>query len=153
MSCKGSALRWKGHPEQRQRIQMVLLRESGMTQSAIAEAMGVSLSTALGVEPFEVAEQQQPEVPARRQTGPPHHGRVECLTLRLGKPLEAGLVEDGVQPRVERMARRNRQVGGRNPHRSLLARAFSHRHGPQCTVPPTLLAMDLSQLSPRAAKP
>jgi hypothetical protein len=39
------ALRWKGRPEQRQRIQMVLLRESGMTQPAIAEAMGVSLST------------------------------------------------------------------------------------------------------------
>ena len=30
---------------QRQRIQMVLLRESGMTQPAIAAAMGVSLST------------------------------------------------------------------------------------------------------------
>ena len=40
-----TALRWKGHPEQRQRIQMVLLRESGMTQPSIAEAMGVSLST------------------------------------------------------------------------------------------------------------
>lgn len=40
-----TALRWKGHPEQRQRLQMVLLRESGMTQPAIAEAMGVSLST------------------------------------------------------------------------------------------------------------
>ena len=40
-----TALRWKGRPEQRQRIQMVLLRESGMTQPAIAEAMGVSLST------------------------------------------------------------------------------------------------------------
>src|ERR1700676_1810552 len=40
-----TALRWKGHPEQRRRIQMVLLRESGMTQPAIAEAMGVSLST------------------------------------------------------------------------------------------------------------
>src|SRR4249920_2778617 len=40
-----TALRWKGHPEQRQRIQIVLLRESGMTQPVIAEAMGVSLST------------------------------------------------------------------------------------------------------------
>jgi transposase len=40
-----TALRWKGHPDQRQRIQMVLLRESGMRQPAIAEAMGVSLST------------------------------------------------------------------------------------------------------------
>src|SRR5260370_16369366 len=40
-----TALRWKGNPELRQRIQMVLLRESGMRQPAIAEAMGVSLST------------------------------------------------------------------------------------------------------------
>src|SRR6202051_4793671 len=40
-----TALHWRGHPEQRQRIQMVLLRESGMTQPSIAEAMGVSLST------------------------------------------------------------------------------------------------------------
>src|SRR5471032_872521 len=40
-----TALRWKGRAEQRERIQMVLLRETGMTQPAISEAMGVSLST------------------------------------------------------------------------------------------------------------
>jgi Winged helix-turn helix len=40
-----TALRWKIPEAQRQRIQMVLRRESGMTQPAIAEAMGVSLST------------------------------------------------------------------------------------------------------------
>src|SRR6266850_868334 len=40
-----TALRWKMPAEQRQRIQIVLLRESGMTQPAIATAMGVSLST------------------------------------------------------------------------------------------------------------
>jgi transposase len=40
-----SALRWKIPAAQRQRIQMVLLRESDMTQLAIAAAMGVSLST------------------------------------------------------------------------------------------------------------
>src|SRR6266545_4786956 len=39
------ALRWKIPAVQRQRIQMVLLRESGMAQPAIAAAMGVSLST------------------------------------------------------------------------------------------------------------
>jgi transposase len=39
-----TALRWKLPAVQRERIQ-VLLRESGMTQPAIAEAMGVSLST------------------------------------------------------------------------------------------------------------
>lgn len=40
-----TALRWKIPEAQRQRIQMVLLRESGMAQPAIAGAMGVSLST------------------------------------------------------------------------------------------------------------
>ena len=40
-----TALRWKIPPEQRQRIQMVLLRESRMTQPLIGAAMGVSLST------------------------------------------------------------------------------------------------------------
>ncbi len=40
-----TALHWKGDPQRRQRISMVLLRENGMTQSAIAQAMGVSLST------------------------------------------------------------------------------------------------------------
>src|SRR5215468_8954684 len=40
-----TALRWKIPAAQRERIQMVLLRESGMTQPAIAQAMGVSLST------------------------------------------------------------------------------------------------------------
>jgi DNA-directed RNA polymerase specialized sigma24 family protein len=40
-----TALQWKIPPEQRQPIQVVLLRESGMTQPLIAAAMGVSLST------------------------------------------------------------------------------------------------------------
>ena len=40
-----TALRWKMPAAQRERIPMVLLRESGMTQPAIAEGMGVSLST------------------------------------------------------------------------------------------------------------
>jgi transposase len=40
-----TALRWKIPDAQRQRIQMVVLRESGMTQPAIADVMGVSLST------------------------------------------------------------------------------------------------------------
>ncbi len=40
-----TALRWKIAAGQRQRVQMVLLRESGMTQGGIAAVMGVSLST------------------------------------------------------------------------------------------------------------
>src|SRR5271166_3901699 len=38
-------LKREKNPTMRQRIQIVLLRESGMTQPEIAEAMGVSLST------------------------------------------------------------------------------------------------------------
>jgi transposase len=43
---KTALLRWKKiSPVHRERIQMVLLRESGMTQPKIAEVTGVSLST------------------------------------------------------------------------------------------------------------
>jgi hypothetical protein len=40
-----TALRWKIPAAQRQRIQMVLLREGGMTQPAIAAAMERSLAS------------------------------------------------------------------------------------------------------------
>jgi transposase len=40
-----TALHWKIPELQRQRIRMVLLREGGLSQPAIAQAMGVSLST------------------------------------------------------------------------------------------------------------
>jgi transposase len=40
-----TALHWKMPEAQRRRIQMILLRESEMAQPAIADAMGVSLST------------------------------------------------------------------------------------------------------------
>jgi transposase len=40
-----TALHWKLPQQQRERIQIVLLREGGMTQPEIAAAMGVSLST------------------------------------------------------------------------------------------------------------
>src|SRR3974377_1513534 len=40
-----TALHWKIPAAQRQRLQMVLLRESGKTKPAIAGGMGVALST------------------------------------------------------------------------------------------------------------
>src|SRR3989454_10320882 len=94
---------------------------------------------AFRVEPFEVPEQQQSEVPPWRQSRSPHYRRVERPTLLLHEPVEAGLIEDGVQARVERVTRRDRQVGGRNPHRDLLALAFSHRHEPHFTFTPSFL--------------
>src|SRR5271156_2954423 len=48
-----TALHWKMPEAQRQRIQMILLRESRMAQPAIADAMGVSLSTVNRAHPAE----------------------------------------------------------------------------------------------------
>ena len=42
------ALHWKMPEAQRQRIQMILLRESGMTQPAIAEALKAASEQAIG---------------------------------------------------------------------------------------------------------
>jgi hypothetical protein len=89
---------------------------------------------ALRVEAFEIADQQQAEVPAGGEAGPPHHWRVKRPTLVLDKLIEPRGIEDLIQPHVERMARRHRQLGRGNPQRRLLALAFAHRHGPQCTI-------------------
>jgi len=105
---------------------------------------GAPCDAALGVQAFGIADEQQPEVAPRRQTRPAHHGRVERLTLLLGEPVEAGLVKDRVQPDVERMARRGRQISRRYPHRGVLARAFAHRHDPHCTITPGSLTRDTS---------
>ena len=89
---------------------------------------------ALRVEAFEVADQQQAEVPTWGQAGPAHHRRVERAALLLDKPIKPGRIEDRVQPHVERVARGYRQLRRGNPHWCLLALAFAHRHGPQCTI-------------------
>jgi len=89
---------------------------------------------ALRVESFEIADQQQAEVPAGGEAGPSHHRRVERTTLLLDKPVEARGVEDLVQAHVERVPWRNRKLGRWDPQRRLLALAFAHRHGSQCTI-------------------
>jgi len=89
---------------------------------------------ALRVQAFEIADQQQPKVPAGGQAGPSHHRRIERTTLRLDEPVEARGIEDLIQPYVERVPRRHRELGRGDPQRRLLARAFAHRHGPQCTI-------------------
>ena len=61
-----AALRWKISAAQRQRIQMVLLRECGLPQPAIAVVMGVSLSTVNRAH-------SDPLHRAQSQTRPLHH--------------------------------------------------------------------------------
>ena len=48
---------------------------------------------ALRVDAFEVADQQQPEIPARRQTRPAHDRGVELATLVFDEPVEAVRVQ------------------------------------------------------------
>ena len=86
-----TALRWKGDPHRRQRIQMVLLRESGMTQPAIAEAMGVSLSTVNWAHmAYDGGGLKGAQIQAERRTQAREHdpGRGKCSCWRvLPKPL------------------------------------------------------------------
>ena len=105
---------------------------------------GAPRDATLGVQALEVADQQQTEIPPRRQTRPAHYRRVELLTLLLREPIEAGLVQDRGQSGVERMAGGNRQISRRDPQRSLFARALAHRHEPHCTFTPSLRTRDFS---------
>jgi hypothetical protein len=70
---------------------------------------------AFRVDPFKVADQQQPEVPTRRETRPSHHRRVEPRALAFDKPIEVGGVQQRIQPRIEGMPRRLGQLRRRHP--------------------------------------
>ena len=80
------------------------------------------------LDPFEVAEQQQTEVASGLQTRPAHDRRIELAAAAFDKLIEGVGVEQRIQPRVERVARRRRQLRGRDPQRRLLALSGSHRH-------------------------
>ena len=88
------------------------------------------------VQTFEVAEQQQPEVAARRQTRPADPLRLELRALRLDEPVEAGLVENTIHSFVERMTCAPRQFHAGHPHRRLppATAAFTHCHGKKCST-------------------
>jgi transposase len=68
-----TALRWNGDSQRRQRIQMVLLRASGMTQPAIAAAMGVSLSTVNRAHMAMTAAGSGAQIQAERRPQPREH--------------------------------------------------------------------------------
>ena len=68
------------------------------------------------VQALEVAEQQHPEVAARRQTRPAHPVGVERGALALDEGIETRLVEDAIQSFVERVTSASRQVGALATH-------------------------------------
>ena len=88
------------------------------------------------IQALKVAEQQQAEIPTRRQTRPPDPVGVKPRALVLDESVEARIVEHLVQPLVERMPRALRQICAGHPHRLLprSAAAFAHRHGRECST-------------------
>src|ERR1700689_675642 len=75
---------------------------------------------AFRVDPFKVADQQQPEVPAGREARPSHHRRKESGAMAFEKLIEISGLEQRIQPRIEGMPRRLWQLRGRDPQRCLL---------------------------------
>lgn len=84
----------------------------------------------LRVAAFEVAEQQQSDVPPRRKPGPSLHRRIERRAALLNEGVEPRRVANAIQARVEGMAGAGRQFGCAHSHRRLLllASPLAHRH-------------------------
>ena len=84
----------------------------------------------LGGQPFEIAEEQQTEIPARPETRAAHPRRVERRAQFLDEGVEACLLQDPVQTLEERMPRIRRKVRRGHPHRRRLSsrRFLAHRH-------------------------
>jgi hypothetical protein len=67
-------------------------------ESAARQAMPRSASDAL-----EIADQQQPKIDPRRQSGPAHRLRIKAGALRLDEIIEAVLSQQLMQPLIEGM--------------------------------------------------
>src|SRR4029077_1262549 len=79
---------------------------------------------ALGIDPFEVADQQQSKVDSRRQAWPPPLRRIELLAASFHKLVEATLLQQLVQSLIKRMTRSLRQRSLRYPKLFLLLLVF-----------------------------
>src|SRR6266851_10081251 len=80
------------------------------------------------VDALEISNQQQAEIPPRRQTGPPHLLRVEARTLLLHVLVKTALLQQPVQLLVERMPHRPRQIRVRDPKFLLSSLLLSSAH-------------------------
>ena len=84
---------------------------------------------ALGIDPFEVPDQQQSEIGARRQARSPARRRVEPGALGLDEVVERVVIEDAIQPLVERVPAGRRQVTRRNPQPRRAPAVLAPTHG------------------------
>ena len=93
------------------------------SESAVRHA-----NAALGIDPFEVADQEQPEVRAGCQTGSAMR-RVERRALRLDEVIEAVCVEERIQSLIKRMPDGPRQIVRRDPQSWRVSLILPTTHG------------------------
>ena len=76
---------------------------------------------------------QRPEIAPRRQTRPSDTVGIELRALRLDEGVEARVVENAIQPRIERMPGTRRQIRRGDPHNrlSVTRPLLTHRHAPE----------------------
>ena len=82
---------------------------------------------ALRIDALEVANQQQPEIDARRQARPAHRDGVERGALGFGEVVEPMLAQQLIQSHVERVTHRRRKIRRGDPH-GWLSGAFPFAH-------------------------
>jgi len=71
---------------------------------------------------------------ALRQARPTHDRCIKAATRVFDEPIEIVGIEDRAEAHLERMARRLRQVGCRDPQSRLFTRSGSHHHPPKCSL-------------------
>jgi hypothetical protein len=89
---------------------------------------GAPRDPTLRIDPLKVANQQQPEVRARRQTRAAD-GRIERGALRFDEIVEGVRVQDLIQALVERMPAGGRQLIGGNPQSRCPGAVLATTHG------------------------
>ena len=105
-----------------------------------AQRKGVGRSpgdSALRIEPFKVANQQQSKIATGHQTWSPHRLRIKPRAQPLNVRIKPGFIQNPIQALIKRMRRRSRQIAAGNPYRRLTPTAltFSHGHACDCTTP------------------
>ena len=100
-----------------------------------------------GIDALEIPNQQQPEIDGRGQARAPHLDGIESGTALLDERVKPRLREQRVQPLIERVRRRRRQIARRDPYRRLARRStFAHGHARYCSTPTTLARLTRQRL-------
>ena len=97
---------------------------------------GAPRDASLRIDALEVADQQQSEIHAGREAGASHGAGVKRPARSFDERVELTLVEHRVHASIERVRRRRRQLGGRDPETVLTSSLASgaHRHRRQCST-------------------